>query len=42
MVTLKTENGKYIVTVAGEQREFQTMSAALRCVEEYHKSRASS
>ena len=38
MVTLKTVKGKYIVTAAGEQRVFDTMAAALRFVEKYHKS----
>lgn len=42
MVTLKSVKGQYIVTAAGQRKEFRTIAAALRFVEEYHKTRVSS
>lgn len=41
MVTLKSLKGQYIVTAAGEKRQFSTMAAALRFVYQYHKARNS-
>lgn len=40
MVTLKSENGKYIVTVSGEKTTFETWNRAIKYIGECIKKEA--